>query len=331
MRIDCKAAVDTLLAGRERAVAATRLTARAWVAIFEFTGGTPPVDCAWMPAHTAAAAVGRRVMSNGVPLTARDRLGNELADKLAKEAVEQHRVPAVVCEAIRDQERAVEDMARWVARVTVAATGHGPAALRDSDSAPAGRRRGAAPARRRRRPPAHIPAALGGHDVAWQGCHLARPWQCRLCRRSAAKRLTLDRARCPGSAVARWAQAAEAAADLGAGSGGGHVLLLTGPVVWCWRCGANACVRAQGLAKACPGVLRGFLAQAHQRLLLGLHPGSRRPLEAETVPEPGAALPRGFAAAVRRAEASRTTAAHAVHTQPKLSARSKLGHGRLVG
>ena len=64
LRIDCKAAVDVLLQGRERAVRSSRLTARAWAAVFAALDGQPPKDLSWVPAHTAAADVGRRRIGN---------------------------------------------------------------------------------------------------------------------------------------------------------------------------------------------------------------------------------------------------------------------------
>jgi len=163
-------------------------------------------------------------------------------------------------------------MAWWVARIAVSANAWGPQAMRDSSSALRGRRRGPAGATRTRRRREEIPVALGGHDVACAWPHLARPWQCRCCHRTAARRSALSYGRCPGSAVRRWARSAAAAAVTGEGAGGGHYLLLTGNVVWRWRCGANACVRAHNLTRQCPGRAAGFLVQARQRLLLGLHP-----------------------------------------------------------
>ena len=92
-----------------------------------------------MPAHTVAADVGQRQLSNGVPLSAHDRLGNETADKLAKAAVETHRVPAAIRAAVATQEAEVTAMAWWVARVTFAANACGPGARRDSTAATPGR------------------------------------------------------------------------------------------------------------------------------------------------------------------------------------------------
>ena len=181
--------------------------------------------------------------------------------------------------------------------------------MRDSVSAPRGRGHRPASAARTRRPREVIPAALGGHDItcAWQ--HLSRPWQCRVCHRTAAKRAALCYTRCPGSAALRWARLAATAAASGEGAGGGHYMLLTDTVAWCWRCWASACARVRCLARPCLGRPRGFLVQARQRLLLGLHPSTRVPLGAITVPEPGRSMPGGFGNAVRRAEASATAAA----------------------
>ena len=148
---------------------------------------------------------------------------------------------------------------------------------------------------------------LGGHDIVGPVAHLARPWQCRCCHKTATKRAVLACSRCPGSAAKQWANASSAAT--GNNSGGGHCLLLTGTVVWCWKCGAHACVRARHLAAPCLGRPRGFLLQARQRLLIGLHPSSRIPLNAGTVPIRGQMLPGGFTKAREEAEVSRTVAA----------------------
>jgi len=98
------------------------------------------------------------------------------------------------------------------------------------------------------------------------------------------------------------------------------------------KCGANACARAHHLARPCPGTCRGFLVQARQRLLLGLHPSSRVPLAAETVPESGQLMPAGFSQARRAAEASKTAAAcHRPHVRHSgLSQRALIESPRLV-
>ena len=137
---------------------------------------------------------------------------------------------------------------------------------------------------------------------------MAKPWQCKVCHRTAAKRATLIYGRCPGSAARRWAQVAEASAASGKGMGVGHALVMTDHIVWCWRCGASACVRARHLTQPCPGNATGWMAQARQRLLLGLHPHSRVPLGGAAVALPGEVVPRELVNAIRAAEMSATKA-----------------------
>ena len=308
LRIDCKAVVDLPFAGRDAAVSARRRAARAWSTIFDALVDAPIDSLSWIPAHTAAADVGVRRIGNGELLTARDRRGNDLADKLAKDAVGAHRVPERIRCAIAAQEEHVVDMAWWVAQVTVAANAWGPDKLRDSESKPLRRRQVGQPGSAARpRIPEEIPTALGGHDMVQSDAHISRSWQCRICLRTAARRSVLASSRCTGSAVRRWARQAAVVAGPDRGSGRGHTLLLTGSIVWCFRCGASVCERVRLLALPCRGRLEG-LAQAHQRLLLGLHPTTRAPLGQATVPEPALPMPEGFASAVRRAESSATTA-----------------------
>jgi ribonuclease HI len=126
LRIDCKAAVDVLLAGREKAISPRRITARAWIDIFSATDGTPPSDVSWIPAHTVLADVGRKRIGNGGLLTAMDRRGNDEADRLAKLAVRLHRVPGHIQRAVREQEQQVAKLAWWIAQVTLAANSWGP-------------------------------------------------------------------------------------------------------------------------------------------------------------------------------------------------------------
>jgi len=305
LRIDCKAVVDLLQAGPSKAVTASRVTASVWASIFTSLDELPPRDLSWMPAHTAAADIERRRIGNGSLLTAADRRGNDLADHHAKAAVEEHRVPRPIREDILAQERSVGLMARWVAQVTIDANAWGPHQLRDSEAA--ARRLGPRVPRRLRkiRRREEIPAALGGHVLVPSNGSSTRRWECSVCKRAAVHRPTLAATRCRGSASRRWAARAAELAHVAGRVDGGHELLLTGAVVWCFRCGANACSKAVALSRPCPGRAEGFLLQARQRLLSGLHPATRAPLHAETTPQPGAHLPPGFAAAVAVARSSR--------------------------
>ena len=200
----------------------------------------------------------------------------------------------------------MDAFARWVAAATVHANAWGESALRDSEGLPA--QRGRPTVRLRRQRPARpvIEPGIGGHDFRRTSGIVSRAWQCAICHCTTDCPARLTHQHCSGSAVRRWARQAATLADRGSGIGEDHVLLLTGTVVWCFRCGASACVRAHNLLRPCPRKTRGYLVQSRQRLLLGLHPDTRVPLRASTVPEPGCTLPVGFAAAQEAAVSSGT-------------------------
>ena len=120
-----------------------------------------------------------------------------------------------------------------------------------------------------------------------------RGWRCLLCASTSRLRKGLVFARCPGSVVHRWAQAAEALSCTGT-VGGGHVRMLTGDIVWCFRCGAYADRHARRLAFTCRGVLAGSMKICWQRLLINTHPLTRVAIGPGPFAEPGARLPMAF-------------------------------------
>ena len=313
LRIDCRSVVTLLAAGRDAAVSPRRLTASAWADIFTALQDAAPADFSWIPAHTAAADVGCRLLSNGFLLSDIDRVANAEADRLAKRAVEAHRVPKTIRDAIARQEDDVDAMARWLARITLAANSWGDAKARDSVDAPSRRRAERRQCKRARPPPEPLPPVLGGHTIVFAGAHAGRKWVCAVCHSSASTRMPFAARRCPGSSAAPWVRCTRSAAVRGKTVGRGHTLLLTGPHVWCFDCGATACARTVLLKKPCPGSMRGpqskWRMQARQRLLLGLHPDHRMPLGHRTMPEPGQPWPAGYDAALKDALASRTSAA----------------------
>jgi hypothetical protein len=91
--------------------------------MFAALDGTDAAAMVWMPAHSKEEDVGRLYLGDGSRLTEHDRKGNDEADRLAKLAVEAHRVPKQVREGIKELSVVVERTARWIARATYAA-GH---------------------------------------------------------------------------------------------------------------------------------------------------------------------------------------------------------------
>ena len=212
-------------------------------------------------------------------------------------------------------------MAKWVAMVTLEANAWGDEKLRDAECAPRRRRRCGERSQRPKPAKPVIGPALGGHDFKPTCGRLHRGWQCALCHCTTDRPARLTHQHCAGSAVRRWAAQTAALAGHTSGIGEGHVLLLTGTVVWCFQCGASASVRASNLLKPCPRRARGYLVQNRQRLLLGLHPGSRLPLGGPTWPEPGRDFPAGFRAAQEATACSGTRpASRPALDNPRLAA-----------
>ena len=96
--------------------------ARLWKLVFAALDdhGDPgrSVDLVWMPAHTKQTDVGVALLSNGIPLTDRDRQANDAADHLAKRGAQTHRVPVAVRKAAKQHEL----LAIWASRTLAIAT-----------------------------------------------------------------------------------------------------------------------------------------------------------------------------------------------------------------
>ena len=110
--------VSTFAAGRAQATAACDEHARLWNMIFTACDDGDTPQLVWMPAHTSAADVGRARLSNGEPLSLRDRAGNDAADTLAKRGAETHRVP----KELRKQWKQRDLLAKWAARTLAIVT-----------------------------------------------------------------------------------------------------------------------------------------------------------------------------------------------------------------
>ena len=75
----------------------------------------------WMPARTSAKQVGVRRKGDGQLLTAIDRASNDIADKHAKLAVAEHRVPEAIRTHHDQQAKVIEEVARWIGQATYSA------------------------------------------------------------------------------------------------------------------------------------------------------------------------------------------------------------------
>ena len=100
-----------------------------------------PEAVGWMPAHCGKDAIGTLSLSNGEALSAVDLESNDLVDTLAKAAARSSPPSRSELELIVSTSKLVEDVATWIARITVLAN-HFPCVredgskyfIRDSDA-----------------------------------------------------------------------------------------------------------------------------------------------------------------------------------------------------
>jgi hypothetical protein len=280
-RVDCEPCVKAVHRGRKWATSDRRPHARVYGLLFAALDDTDNDAVVWMPAHTKSSDVGVLRLSNGESLTAVDRMGNAEADRLAKLAVEAHRVPKHIRDMVRDHDRLVEKTARWVAKATHEAGHQHQQPHRDTEASrqlavAASRQRaidGSLGPARGTRTVSIRPVALGGHALRFSG----GTWSCTACKRKTKHLGRIAPKRCEGPAALRWADKARSLAQEGVGDASGHVRVLSGELVWCMRCGSYATSVAKGLAKPCAGRYQGRwgsggLAGQLKVLLSGRHP-----------------------------------------------------------
>ena len=162
--VDCRSVVLGTRRDLAWTRAPTRRYARAWgplaAALHEDASRV-----AWMPSRCLRGGTGARTLDDGSPVTDDLIVGNDAADRLARQAAEADRVPAEQRHVLRQLGSRIAAPAKWLGRVTAFANAVPLPALaggkaRDAFSAPrtAGTRGGC----KRKDPPAAPPAVAGG-------------------------------------------------------------------------------------------------------------------------------------------------------------------------
>ena len=132
--IDCQPCVYMIHGGVTAATTADRPLARVNAMVHGVLEDTPSDKVVWMPAHKSKQAAGQYRCSNGEPITEWDIKGNAEADRLAKLAVEYHRVdPATVRWWGKMFDQAF-GTAKWIAHATWAASNGEEAPYRDTEA-----------------------------------------------------------------------------------------------------------------------------------------------------------------------------------------------------
>ena len=292
---DCKVIVDSMKLGRHAAVGGGSSHARIYALLFAVFDDIAAELLIWMPAHQGNAKGATRCKSDGTALTQLDVETNDLADRLAKRGVEEHRVPYRVR---KEWERCLAEAtarARWIARATHEANNMEAYPFSDFESS----KKAAEEAKRKRRDDiangticvqprgrkANVdprPPSLGGHLIV----HVVRGGKpastCSLCRTTSTKKRQFAAARCSGSAASKWAKKAVLAAERDTTTGPGQQRLVSGDVGWCRICGCYADAMARGLAASCKGkpltTNSGGRPAQLRWLRAGLHPLTRERL-----------------------------------------------------
>jgi len=117
-KVDCEPCVKAVKDGIVIATAANKVNARVHGLILRALDDTPASKVIWLPAHKGQAQVGKMRCGDGTFLTKTDLFGNDAADKLAKRAVQGHRVSKADVEGWDKTCSDVKAIAMSVARAT---------------------------------------------------------------------------------------------------------------------------------------------------------------------------------------------------------------------
>ncbi len=123
---DCLGILSMLTLGKTAATLATRPLARVWGLIFhtldmEVASSLVNNDIVWMPAHGPAQSIGKKLKSNGHPVSAIDWRANRLVDFLARLAACTDQVPHAASKLYKQAHQAAEYFAASLGAVAFAA------------------------------------------------------------------------------------------------------------------------------------------------------------------------------------------------------------------
>ena len=116
--VDCRPCLQAAWGGRAYACGGNKVHARVHGLMLTPLDGVRREDLIWVPAHTAAHDVGKKLCSDGKPLTEVDRMANGLADEHAKKAVEAHRLSESARKQVAAEEKRIRELAMWLGKAT---------------------------------------------------------------------------------------------------------------------------------------------------------------------------------------------------------------------
>ena len=132
---DCQSCVKACKGTFKTETNAKKTHARIYSMLLQMLKGVPHSNLTWMPTYTAAKQVGVRRKGDGQLLTAIDRVTSELADKHAKIAVAEHRVPEATRTHHEQQAKVIEEVAKWIGQAIFSANNQPSHPKRDTVAA----------------------------------------------------------------------------------------------------------------------------------------------------------------------------------------------------
>ena len=230
-------------------------------------------------------------------LSAADVLGNDLADRLAKAAVEYHRVAAEDVRIWKQHITKAYWRAAWIGKATDHANDLPEFPFKDSEAArwraDAAKRAqetkklGKIAKRRRAR---NLRAPLDGlgfrHSPVEQGSQDRQLWRCSACKQWSASLGRLTRSRCPGDVGAKWMSCGTSPGSQPVTSEAKrmHCVLKSGSITWCSTCGAFAEAKAVGLLGQCSGPPPPELGSGGRKAQLNRMRANRHPVTGQPMP-----------------------------------------------
>lgn len=254
---DCLGCIKAIWNGRDWAVSAGKKHARVHRLLHHVIDDSDHHLFQWMPAHCSIDQVGKRELSDGSLLSQDNITCSDIADRLAKEAAEQHRVPEPIRDGISERDKHAVEVAVWVGIAGYLANHANGGQATDSFPHDARKTRGHKINRGQWRRPrrAELDPDLGGHDLSFNTV-LGR-WTCRFCGRWTKVKSRIAHRRCNGTPVSEWAAGMLNDRPHQGAQHIEHVRMCSGGITWCAVCGSYAGAKAVYLKKACPGPARG--------------------------------------------------------------------------
>ena len=259
--------------------------------------GTPVERVVWMPAHKSKQAAGQYRCSNGDPITDGDIKGNAEADRLAKLAVEYHRVDPFTVQWWGNLFEQALTTAKWIARATWAANNCEEAPFRDTEANQWRSELSKKETKARKAAAAADNTActatsdgkpnLRGHNPVQvlQLSGIRSGWRCSICRQMSSKKERLISRKCSGCPLIQWSRIEPNSEDEAPPKPvQQHRRMLSGSVLWCFKCGVYADKKSKGLKEICKGKPP---RQTHR----GGMEGQLRKLRNRIHPKTGAELP----------------------------------------